>query len=76
MGPGYEGRSVPLSKAGGWRDDVTAMNELVRSHPTLTWIPGDPQVATWQDDDGAQREERDRLGDLVDYLRAKLWQRP
>lgn len=77
MGPGYEGRrAVPLGEAGGWRDDVAAMNRLVESHPTLEWhrpaSPGGPHAATWEDDEGAQRAERDVLGSLVDYLRAKL----
>lgn len=76
MGPHEGRRPAPLSEAGGWRDDVGAMNELVASHPTLTWhrpaYLGAPHAATWQDDEGAQRAERERLGALVDYLRARL----
>jgi hypothetical protein len=48
------------------------MTGLVARHPTLEWLKpvmgSGPHVAVWEEDDGAQREERDHLGDLVLYL--------
>jgi hypothetical protein len=64
----------PYSEAGGAPDYVAEMNKLVKAHPTLTWIPGFTHTATWDDDDGQHREQRERLSDLVEYLRAKLGQ--
>jgi hypothetical protein len=57
---------------GPHRDWVVDMNELVKSHPTLTWIPGRPHVATWDEDDGAHVEKREDLPGLVMYLEARL----
>ncbi len=51
------------------------MAELVRAHPTLTYIPREDasgDVATWMEDDGPHVEERGSLADLVAYLRARL----
>jgi hypothetical protein len=49
---------------------------LVASHPTLEWLKPvngiGPHVAIWQEDDGAKREEREHLGDLVLYLKCRL----
>lgn len=62
--------------AGGWQDNVAEMNKLVAGHPTLEWHkPADfygPHVATWDDDEGSQREESDDLGDLVKTVKARL----
>jgi hypothetical protein len=52
---------------------------LVASHPTLDWLKPvtgiGPHVAIWQEDDGAKREEREHLGDLVLYLKCRLGRR-
>lgn len=52
------------------------MTGLVASHPTLEWLKPvtgtGPHVAVWMEDDGAKREERDHLGDLVLYLKCRL----
>jgi hypothetical protein len=49
---------------------------LVVSHPTLDWLKPvtgtGPHVAVWEEDEGAQREEREHLGDLVLYLKCRL----
>lgn len=55
------------------------MMGLVASHPTLDWLKPTmgtgPHVAIWQADEGAQREEREHLGDLVLYLTLRLGRR-
>lgn len=75
-GPMWQGSRASPEQPSGWRDWVKEMNALVRSHPTLTWIPpkatDGPHVATWDDDDGSHLEERERLSDLVRAVRARL----
>jgi hypothetical protein len=65
---------VPLSEAGGSRDQVADMLALAAAHPTLTYIrppaPGAPHMITWDDDKGSQRHAEDDLGDLVRFARA------
>ena len=57
-------------------DWVAEMEKLVKAHPTLTWIKPKvrygPHMATWDDDEGSHREQRERLGELVQYLQARL----
>lgn len=57
-------------------DYVAEMQALVESHPTLTYIrplsPDSPHGAVWDDDDGPVVEERETLGELVAYLRARF----
>jgi hypothetical protein len=67
---------VPLTESGGSPDWAREMLALVASHKTLDWLKptvgSGPHIAVWQDDDGAQRAERDVLRELVLYVRARL----
>lgn len=54
-----------------WRAEMRA---LVDARKTLTWLSRDamtgPHRAVWMEEDGIHDESRDRLEDLVKYLRA------
>lgn len=64
---------MPYSEAGGSPDYVAEMTALTRSHPTLTWIiAGGRHIATWDDDEGSQREECETLRELYLYVKPRL----
>jgi hypothetical protein len=79
---------VPLTEAGGWRDDVARMQAFLKRHPEVTWLKSgqagvtDP-TATWIEADPDPAIDgtpvtvsRYRLGHLVDYLEARFDRRP
>jgi hypothetical protein len=65
-----------MNDLNGWHDNVAEMLALVEKHPTLVWLrpesAGAPHAAVWIEDDGPQRAQRERLGDLVAYLQARF----